>query len=84
MPRRTNEPYKEGELEVILSLAPTAGNIHWLSKLLERSPSAIEIVYKIAYEHGPFAKAASIQQRKILEAKQRVGVGIGRKSLKVL
>jgi hypothetical protein len=79
MPTRTNAPYKPGELEIILSLAPTAANIHWLSVLLERSSKAIEIVYKHAYEHGPFGKAAGIQDRKIVEAKKRVGIGIGRK-----
>ena len=82
MANRKNEPYKEGELEVILSLPPTAGNIQWLSKLLERSEKAIEIVYKIAFEHGPFSKSATIQRKKVLEAKRRVGIQIGRKSLK--
>src|SRR5688572_3258455 len=37
MPGRTNQPYAPGELEVVLSLAPTEDNIHWLSLLLERS-----------------------------------------------
>ena len=80
MPDRKNKPYKDGELEVILSTAPTEANIKWLSKLLDRSPAAIQIVYKIAYEHGPFAKSADIQQKKILAAKKRVGISIGRKS----
>jgi hypothetical protein len=83
MPSRSNKPYKEGELEVILSLPPTAANIYWLSKLLDRSTQAIEIVYKIAFEHGPFANAATVQQRKIMAAKQRVGVGIGRQKSKL-
>ena len=81
MANRTNKPYKDGELEVILSLAPTAENISRLSRLLERSEGAIEIVYKIAFEHGPFSKSATIQRRKVLEAKQRVGIRIGRQSL---
>ena len=81
MPGRTNKPYKEGKLDVILSLAPTAGNIQRLSRLLERSEEAIEIVYKIAFEHGPFAHAATVQTRKILEAKKRVGIAIGRKTV---
>jgi hypothetical protein len=50
--------------------------------LQDRTPKAIEIVYKIAYEHGPFAKSAAVQQEKILAAKKRVGVSIGRKTLK--
>ena len=82
MPSRKNDPYKVGELEVILSMAPTEDNIKWLSKLLERTPPAIEIVYKIAYEHGPFGKTADIQQEKILAAKKRVGITIGRKTKK--
>lgn len=81
MPSRRNEPYREGELEVVLSLPPTAANIYWLSKLLDRSTDAIEIIYKIAFEHGPFAKAATTQQRKITAAKQRVGIGVGRKKI---
>ncbi len=75
---RTGKPYRAGELEVILSLPPTANNIKWLSELLGRTPGAIEIVYKIAFEHGPFANQAGIQERKILDAKKRVGIGIGR------
>jgi hypothetical protein len=76
---RKNQPYKDGELETILSLAPTKANIQWLSLLLERSQQAIEVVYKIAFEHGPFGKEASIQEHKIIEAKERVGIKIGRK-----
>jgi len=82
MPSRSNKPYKDGELEVILSLPPTAANIYWLSRLQDRSEEAIEIVFKIAFEHGPFAKAATVQQRKIIAAKQRVGIGIGRQKTK--
>lgn len=81
MPARTNQPYKDGELDVILSLPPTAGNVQRLSRLLERSEEAIEIVYKIAFEHGSFAHAATVQTRKILEAKKRVGIAIGRKNV---
>lgn len=79
MPANINKEYREGELEVILSLAPTEANIEWLSKLLDRSKGAIQIVYKIAFEHGRFARAASAQQSKILDAKKRVGIAIGRK-----
>ncbi len=79
MPTRTGNPYKEGELGVILSLAPTKDNIFWLSKLLERSEQSIQIVYKIAFEHGPFGKDSGIQEKKIIEAKERIGLVIGRK-----
>ena len=79
---RKNRPYKPGELEVVLSLAPTKGNIRWLARLLERSEDAIEIIYKHAFEHGPFGKGAGIQERKILAAKKRVGIAIGRSKLR--
>ena len=82
MAARTGNPYKDGELEIILSLAPTVANIHWLSVLLERTEEAIGIVYKIAFEHGPFGKDAGIQERKIIEAKNRVGINFGRKTLR--
>ncbi|BAN34914.1 hypothetical protein SCD_n01078 [Sulfuricella denitrificans skB26] len=80
MPERKNKPYKEGELEVILSLAPTSANIGWLAKLLDRSEEAIQIVYKIAFEHGPFGLNADAQERKVFEAKERVGIRIGRRT----
>ncbi len=79
MPGRTGKPYREGELEVILSLAPTKDNIYWLSKLLERSEKSIQIGYKIAFEHGPFGKDFGIQEKKIIGAKERIGLAIGRK-----
>jgi len=82
MNSRSNQPYKEGELEVILSLPPTAANIYWLSQLLDRSTEAVEIVYKIAFEHGRFGKAAAAQQKKIMAAKKRVGIGIGGQKIK--
>jgi hypothetical protein len=76
---RKGKPYRAGELEVILSLAPTSKNIAILAELLGRSEKAIKVVYKIAFEHGPFGKDAGIQEEKILAAKQRVGISIGRK-----
>jgi hypothetical protein len=51
-----------------------------LSKLLERSEASIQIVYKIAFEHGPFGKDSGIQEKKIIEAKERIGLAIGRKT----
>lgn len=79
MNSRKGQEYKDGELEVILSLPPTKQNIYWLSKLLERSEESIQVVYKIAYEHGSFGKDAGIQEKKIIEAKKRIGLEIGRK-----
>jgi hypothetical protein len=78
-PLRKNAPYKPGELEVILSLPPTSANIRWLALLLERSEDAIAFVYRIAFEHGRLGKKARVQERKIMEAKRAVGIGIGRK-----
>lgn len=79
---RKNKPYRPGELEVILSLPPTAQDIQNLSALLERSPEAIQIVYKHAFQHGPFGSGAGIQVRKVIAAKNRVGIAIGRKQAK--
>jgi len=76
-PSRKGEEYREGELDHILSLAPTQGNIKLLGKLLERSEKAIQIVYKIAYEQGPFGKTADVQVRKIQASKKRLGIKIG-------
>jgi hypothetical protein len=78
MPSRTNQPYKDGELEVVLSLAPTDSNIRWLGRLLDRSEAAIIVIYRIAFEHGPFGRDDRIQVRKVLAAKRRVGIRIGR------
>jgi len=77
MPERKGQPYKDGELEVILSLAPTAQNIQHLASVLDRSPEAIEIVYRIAYDSGPFGHASLAQRRKVHAAKQRLGISIG-------
>lgn len=82
MAQRKNVPYRPGELEVILSLAPTKQNIKWLAMLLERSEPAIELVYKIAFEHGPFGQDAEVQTRKVLAAKRSVGIVLGRKRMR--
>ena len=77
---RKNKPYRPGELEVILSQAPTAQNVKFLAELLERSEEAIEIVFKLAFGHGTFGRTAEIQRRKILKAKERVGIILGRRN----
>ena len=79
---RVGKPYKEGELEIILSLVPTNNNIKWLAKLLDRSEGAIRIVYKIAYEKGKFGTTADIQGKKIFETKKRLCIEIGGKNKK--
>jgi hypothetical protein len=79
MSDRKGIEYKDGELEVILALSPTDLNIKNLSNLLDRTPDAIKLVYRIAFEHGPFAKEATSQENKILAAKKKLGISIGRK-----
>lgn len=78
---RKNQPYRGGELEVILSLVPTVDNIDYLSQLLGRSVEAIEIVYRIAYENRDFGKGAKSQYSKIQAAKKKLGIAIGSKPL---
>ena len=76
-PSRKGKPYADGELEIILSLVPTRENIARLSELLGRSEDAIHIVYKIAYEKGPFGHDAEVQREKIFSAKARLGIAVG-------
>ena len=82
MSYRKGKEYKDGELEVILALSTTELNIKNLSKLLDRTPDAIKLVYRIAFEHGPFAKDATSQEKKILAAKKKLGISIGRKRVR--
>jgi hypothetical protein len=82
MAARRGRKYATGELEIILSLAPTERNLMFLSELLQRTPKAIELVYRIAFGHGPFARDAEIQESKVLAAKKRVGIAIGRKQVR--
>lgn len=82
MPKRKSKPYKDGELETILSLIPTHDNIMHLSNLLDRSEAAIKIIYRIAYGHGAFGNTAIVQVEKILAAKAKIGIAIGRQTRK--
>jgi len=69
-PEHKGDRYREGELELILNLAPTHDNVRRLAKSLGRSIKAIEIVYRIAYQPGrPFGRDAEIQRSKIEQAK---------------
>ena len=79
MPRRKSIQYRDGELELILSLAPTADNLLRLSKVLGRSESAIQLVYRAAYSHGRFPEGKTFN-RKVLEAKTSLGIELGRKN----
>ena len=69
--------YRSGELELILSLAPTEDNIKRLALTLGRSKEAIEIVYRIAFQpNQPFAKDAGSQRKKVETAKSKLGIKI--------
>ena len=77
MSSRKGEPYRAGELEIILSLVPSKANIRLLAILLERSEDAIEIVYKIAYTgFQPSGSDKGIQVRKVKAAKTQLGIAI--------
>lgn len=78
MTDRKGQPYRDGELEVILSLVPTQANVARLARLLGRSEEAIAIVYRIAYERGDFGRHAKAQLSKIHAAKATVGIIVGR------
>ena len=77
MTERKGQPYRDGELEVILSLVPTEANVARLAQLLGRSEEAITIVYRIAYERGDFGQSAEAQRRKIHAARRRLGIVVG-------
>jgi hypothetical protein len=74
-PENKGRPYRKGELELILSIAPTTENIERLANSLGRSAKAIEIVYRIAYQpNQPFGAGAQIQRKKIETAKGKIGL----------
>lgn len=79
--RGGSRPFKQGELEVILSLVPTQQNVRHLSLLLDRSEGAIELIYRKAYAHGAITTTAPTMMRKVLAAKKSLGIIIGRKKL---
>ena len=79
MPRTPGTNYRESELELILSLAPTADNIQRLGKVLGRSESALHLVYRAAYGNGAFPEGGSFN-RKVLAAKLTLGLAFGRKT----
>ena len=74
------QPYKPGELETVLSTVPTQQNIDHLSQLLGRKPGDVELIYRVAFERGKL-KASKAMQRKILAAKQTLGIRIGWQTL---
>lgn len=80
--KKPNQQYREGELELILSLAPTADNIRRLAKVLARSESALQLVYRAAFGYGTFPEGRAFN-RKVIAAKRNIGINFGRKSLRL-
>jgi len=83
IPPRRGKPYREGELETVLQMPATKSSIEHLAKLLDRSPAAIELIYRFAYGFGTFGNTAVAQRRKIHAAKLRVGLALGRKTIQL-
>lgn len=79
MARTKGKEYQEGELELILSLAPTLENIKRLSSVLGRSESAVKLVYRSAFGYGSFPEGEAFN-RKVHLAKERLGIELGRKT----
>ena len=74
-PLRKGAQYHEGELDVILSLAPTDANVTNLARLLDRSEEAVRLVYRIAYGRlVPGKDKDKTQWRKIRSAMARIGI----------
>lgn len=78
------DPYKQREIDLILSLTPTYANVRNLSVSLGRSPEAITTVYSMAYS-GKWLKGMLGQMEesqdnvvtKIAHAKKKLGIFIG-------
>jgi hypothetical protein len=77
-------PYKQEEVNLILTLIPTHGNVKNLAKSLERSTDAIYTIYHLAYS-GRWLKdtlnaTANSQDNvatKIARAKKKLGIFVG-------
>ena len=80
-PSRRGKPYCAGELETVLQMPATRSNIEHLAELLGRSAGAIEIIFRFAYGFGDFGITAVAQRKKILAAKLRVGLAVGRQTI---
>lgn len=77
-------PYKQEEVNLILTLAPTHGNVKNLAKSLGRSTDAIYTVYHLAYS-GKWLKdtlngmgnSQDNVATKIARTKKKLGIFIG-------
>jgi len=80
-------PYKQEEVNLILTLVPTHGNVKNLAKSLGRSTDAIYTIYHLAYS-GRWLKdtlngMGDSQENiatKIARAKKKLGIFIGHKT----
>jgi hypothetical protein len=74
-----SKEYTEAEMDLILSLSPTAENIDRLTKVLGRRKTALDIIYIAAFGGSKFPLGKAIN-RKVLAAKKRLGIVVGRKT----
>ena len=80
-------PYKQEEVNMILTLVPTHGNVRNLAKSLGRSTDAIYTLYHLAYS-GRWLKdilnrTEDTQDNvaaKIARAKKKLGIFVGHKA----
>ena len=80
-------PYKQEEVNLILTLSPTHANVKNLAKSLRRSTDAIYTVYHLAYS-GRWLKdtlngmgdSQDNVATKIARAKKKLGIFIGHKA----
>ena len=78
------EPYKQEEVDLILSVVPTHNNVKNLAKSLERSKEAIYTIFHLAYS-GKWLKNSLNEMNdsadnivtKIAKSKKKCGLFIG-------
>jgi hypothetical protein len=78
------EPYKQREVDLILSITPTHTNVRRLATALGRSEDAIMTIYSIAYSgkwlKGMLSGMDTTQNNvvtKVASAKKKLGIFIG-------
>lgn len=81
---RAFEPYKQREIDLILSTVPTHTNVKNLAESLGRTQDAIYTVYNLAYSSkwlGKLLKGIKEDQdnvvTKVARAKKQIGLFIG-------
>ena len=81
---RAFEPYRQKEIDLILSMVPTHANVKNLAESLGRTQDAIYTVYNIAYS-GNWLKSLLQSMKanqdnvvtKVARAKKEIGIFIG-------